>query len=217
MPELRFRVEGAAPLRHAASPHLVFRLAVEQEDSPPLPIDTVLLHVQIRIEPHLRSYDGAARERLHDLFGEVEQWSRTLHAMVWTHADVAVPGFSDGRAVELPVPCSYDFNIAATRYFEGLDDGEIPLLLLFSGTVFHRDDEGALRVAPISWEKEASFRLPVCVWKEMMELYYPRSAWLRLGKDVFDRLRDYKQRSGTPSWEGALERLLDSAPSRVGP
>ena len=217
MPDLRFGVESAEPLRHASAPHLVFRLAVEQEQESDLRIETVLLHVQIRIEPHLRSYDDASRDRLFELFGAAEQWSRTVHAMLWTHVDVVVPRFSRRCVVDLPVPCSYDFNIAATQYFDGVNDGDIPLNLLFSGTIFHTNGQGGLRVAPIPWEKEASFRLPVRIWKEMMELYYPGSAWLRVGKDVFDRLREYKRRSGAPTWETALERLLDSAGSRVAP
>jgi hypothetical protein len=217
MPELRFRVQAVEPLRHAASPHLVFRLAVDQAAAPAVDIETVLLHAQIRIEPHLRTYDESSRERLYELFGAAEQWSRTLHGMLWTHADVAIPRFSERRLVDLPVPCSYDFNIAATRYFDGVRDGEVPLSLLFSGTIFHRDESGALRVAPISWEEAAAFRFPVQVWKDMMEHYYPRSAWLRVGKDVFDRLREYQRRSGTPSWEVALDRLLDAAQSRTSP
>jgi len=115
------------------SPHLVFRLAVDQEDAPPVEIDTVLLHVQIRIEPQLRKYDVPTRMRLFDLFGEPEQWSRTLHGMLWTHADVVVPRFTGRTTVTLHVPCTFDFNIAATRYFDGLTEGDVPLTLLFSG------------------------------------------------------------------------------------
>jgi len=217
MPELRFQVEGAERLPHAVSPHLVFRLAIDQEDAPPAEIDTVLLHVQIRIEPQLRKYDAPARKRLFDLFGEPEQWSRTLHGMLWTHADVVVPRFTGRTSVNLHVPCTFDFNIAATRYFDGLDDGDVPLTLLFSGTIFHRDGTGALRVAPIAWEREAAFRLPIRAWKDMMESYFPQSAWLRINKEVFDRLQDFKRRSGTTSWENAFDRLLESAEARIAP
>lgn len=37
----------------------------------------------------------------------------------------------------------------------------MPLNFLFSGTVFYADENGALQVAPIPWNKEAPFRLPV--------------------------------------------------------
>jgi hypothetical protein len=210
MPDLRFEVAGVEPLRHSASPQLLFRLVVQQESLPHLPIEHVLLHAQIRIDPQNRNYDPPARERLEDLFGRGEQWGRTLQSMLWTHADAGIPRFEDRIVVGLPVPCTYDFNIAATRLFDGLSDGEAPLTFLFSGTIFHLDAERSLRVAPVSWDKEVSFRLPIRVWKELMELYYPGTTWLRVAREVFDRLQNYRRRSGAPTWERALEELLKS-------
>jgi hypothetical protein len=106
------------------------------------------------------------------------------------------------------VPCTFDFNIAATKYFNGLADGDIPLCLMFSGTVFYNDHEGSLRVAPISWDKETRFRLPLNVWQDMMDLYYPNLAWLSLRRDVFESLHEYKVRHGIPSWEQTIEKIL---------
>ena len=128
--------------------------------------------------------------------------------MLWTHASLVVTAFTGSDVVDLPVPCTFDFNIAATKYFAGLTDGEVPLNLLFSGTVFYTNDEGALQVAQISWDKEARYRLPVGVWNQMIDIYYPNSAWLSLRKDVFDRLYRYKVRRGIPTFEQALESLL---------
>ena len=109
---------------------------------------------------------------------------------------------------DLSVPCTFDFNIAATKYFDGLTDGEVPICFQFSGTVFYANAGGGLQVAPISWDKETRFRLPVKVWRDMMESYYPNSAWLCLHKDAFDRLHQYKVRHGIPSWEEAIESLI---------
>jgi len=128
--------------------------------------------------------------------------------MLWTHASTVVTPFQGSALVELPVTCTFDFNVAATKYFAGLEDGEVPLIMLFSGTVFYEADEGALQVSQISWDKEAKYQLPVSVWQEMMNFYYPNSAWLSLRRDVFDRLNQYKMRRGIPTWEGALESLL---------
>jgi hypothetical protein len=128
--------------------------------------------------------------------------------MLWTHTSAVVPAFTGSTVVDLPVPCTYDFNLAAAKYFYALEGGEVPLCLLFSGTVFYAAGDGALQVAPIPWEKETTFRLPVRVWKDMMELYYPNSAWLCLRKDVFDRLYRYKSSRALPTWEQALENLL---------
>jgi len=117
----------------------------------------------------------------------------------------------------LTVPCTYDFNVAATKYFYALEDGDVPLLFLFSGTIFYAADDGAMQVAQIAWDKEAPFRLPVQVWKQMIERYYPNSAWLRVRQDVFDQLYRYKMRRGLPTWEQTLERLLLADDEQVSP
>jgi divalent metal cation (Fe/Co/Zn/Cd) transporter len=43
----------------------------------------------------------------------------------------------------------------------------------------------------------------------MMDFYYPNIAWLCLHREVFERLAQYKMDHGIPTWEQALERLLD--------
>ena len=128
--------------------------------------------------------------------------------MLWTHAGVTVPPFAGETVVELPVPCSFDFNIAATKYFAGLEDGEVPLNLMFSGTVFFEVEDSGLTVEQISWDKEARYRLPINVWQQMMDHYYPNSAWLCLRRDVFDRLARYKTEQGLATWEQAIESII---------
>lgn len=135
--------------------------------------------------------------------------------MLWLHTAVNVPAFSDTTTIDLPVPCSFDFNVAATKYFAGLESGEVPLCLLFSGTIFYRGADGELQVAQIPWEKEATFRLPVDAWRQMMDQYYPHSAWLRLDRDLFDRLAEYKRRHSIPTWDRAIAQLLAAEPSAV--
>jgi hypothetical protein len=211
MPDLNFQVERAEPQRFAAAPLLLFTLRVTEAvavGATPTPIHAVALRCQVRIEPARRRYDVPEQERLLDLFGTPERWGQTLRPMLWTHVSALVPSFTGAGAVDLPVPCSYDFNLAATKYFAALDEGDLPLCFLFSGTIFYESAAGALQVAPIPWEKEASFRLPVATWRGLMDQYYPNSAWLCLRKDVFDRLDRYRSRQGLPTWEEALERLL---------
>jgi hypothetical protein len=89
-----------------------------------------------------------------------------------------------------------------------LAGGEVPICLQFSGTVFYDNGEGGLQVAPISWDKEARFRMPVKVWRDMMESYYHNQAWLCLHKDAFDRLHQYKVRHGLPTWEEVIESIV---------
>jgi len=213
VPELSFGVDKAEPVTLAASPQLHFTLRVT--DTGNQNIHTIALRCQIRIEPARRSYEPTEQERLLDLFGERSRWGQTLKSLLWTHASVIVPPFSGNTTVDLPVPCSYDFNLAASKYFYALEDGEVPLFLLFSGTIFYEGPDHALQVAQIPWDKEASFRLPVSVWKRMMDHYYPNSAWLCLHKDAFDRLYQFKSRNGLTSWEAAVERLLDQSDEQV--
>jgi Family of unknown function (DUF6084) len=209
MPDLNFAVEGAEAVPFAASPLLAFKLRIRQGgEGASVPIHTVALRCQVRIEPARRRYAAPEQERLLDLFGTPDRWGQTVRSMLWTHASIVVPAFTDATLVDLPVPCTYDFNVAGTKYFHALEEGEIPLSLLFSGTIFYEAEDARLQVAQISWEKETSYRLPVQVWKDMMAHYYPNSAWLCLRQDIFERLYAYKRRQGLPTWEEALERLL---------
>ena len=207
MPDLSFQVEGAEAVPYAAAPLLALKLRITNRDAEE-PIQTVALRCQIQLEVTRRHYNAGEQERLRDLFGEPERWGQTLRTMLWTHASINIPPFTGNTVVDLQVPCTFDFNVAATKYFAGLEDGEIPIELLFSGTIFYEAEDGALQVTQISWEAEAKYRLPVRVWKQMMDIYYPNSAWLNLRRDVFDRLYEYKRRRGIPTWEQALEEIL---------
>lgn len=209
MPELSFRVEGVEVVPFAVAPLLAFRLVVS--NAGPETVHTVVLRCQLQIDVTRRRYTPEEEERLRDLFGEPARWSQTLRTMLWTHASTVVPAFTGTATASLPVPCTYDFNVAATKYFSGLADGEVPLTLLFSGSVFYEDEAGALQVSPVSWASEATFRLPVTTWRELMDAYYPNQAWLQLRRDVFDRLYRYKVGLGIPTWEQALERILPAA------
>ena len=207
MPELRFSVEEAAPVPYGAAPTLAFKLRIANTVAGEA-IHTIALRCQIQIEATRRRYTPEEQRRMLDLFGEPERWSQTLRSLLWTHASAVVPGFEGSTMADLLVPCTFDFNVAATKYFEGLTDGDIPLRLMFSGTVFYAGEDGVLQVAPISWEQETTFKLSQKVWREMMDSYYPNTAWLSLRRDVFDRLYQYKTQHGIPTWEQALERVL---------
>jgi hypothetical protein len=214
MPDLDFRVESVAPVPFAAAPLLGFRIAVTNA-TPEQPIYSVALRAQIQLEVTRRRYSEQDQEQLQDLFGAPERWGQTLRNMLWTNASATVAPFTGSTTVEVQVPCTFDFNIAATKYFHGVEAGEIPLCFLFSGTVFYDGGDGTPQVSPISWSKEARFCLPVETWRDMMETYYPNSAWLCLRRDVFERLYQYKIRNGIPTWEAALERILSACEETV--
>lgn len=208
MPDLNFHVESADVLEFAATPSLLFRLRIENRGEEP--IRSITLGTQIRIAANRRQYAAEEKERLWEVFGQADGWGKTLHSLLWTHTTIQVPAFTGSVVVEMPVPCTYDFEVVSAKYFHSLEEGDVPLEFLFSGTAFYAGDRG-LQAIQISWEKEAQFKMPVRLWKQMMEHYFPNSAWLRLQKDVFDRLYRYKARTGLPTWEGALERLLQAA------
>ncbi len=205
MRELAFSIEGASRVEYAAVPTLAFALRVDSE----LPVRSVLLDVQIQIAARRRPYDEAAHDRLFELFGPVADWGTTLRTFLWARTTLVVPAFERSTTVELTVPCSYDLEVAASRYFDALSDGEVPLEFLFSGSVFYAAEDGRLQTTRLSWESEALYGLPVRVWKETMERYFRDTAWLRVRKDTFDRLSAFKSRRALASWEDALELLLE--------
>ena len=207
MPNLSFEVIGAEAVAFSVSPLLAFKLRITNADAAEV-IQSVALRSQIQIEVTHRKYEPQEQARLLDLFGVPERWSRTLRSMLWTHANVMVPPFKGTTVVDLPVPCTFDFNVAATKYFAALEDGEVPLNLMFSGTVFYEPVGNGLQVEQIPWDREAKYRMPVRVWSEMMDLYYPNSAWLCLHRDAFEKFSRYKMERGIPTWEQALESLL---------
>ncbi|MFJ7154265.1 DUF6084 family protein [Streptomyces sp. NPDC101118] len=212
MTDLSFACTGVRADPYAAGPTLVFRLRVTA--SPDTRVHALALRCQLRIEPARRSYGPAEAEGLTDLFGERSRWGTSLQPLQFAQVAVMVPGFTGETEVDLPVPCTYDMDIAATRYFGALREGEAPLLLLFSGTAF--TGAGGFQVAPVPWDREAPFRLPVAVWREMVEQHFPGCGWLRLSRDTMDALLAYRSRHALASWESTVRALLDdAAPSRA--
>lgn len=216
VPELNYEILSVVSVPFAAVPLLAFQLEVVSQDQSAR-VHSGILRCQIQIDATQRRYDTREQARLLDLFGEPERWSTTLKRLLWTHVTVAIPPFTSRTILDVAVPCSFDFNIAATKYFDGLTSGDLPLIFQFSGTVFYESNaDHTLQVAPISWEKEAKFRVPVRVWRDLMDHYYPNSAWLRLSRDSFDRLADYKRQHAIPTWEAALDRIWSEGRPVVG-
>jgi len=203
IPDLAFAVEAARRVDHAAVPTLAFDLRIESADE--RAVRSVLLDVQIQIAARRRAYDDVAHDRLFELFGPVEQWGTSLRTLLWTRTTLVVPPFTGSTEVQLPISCSYDLEVAASRYFDALEDGDVPLEFLFSGTVFY----GApLQAGRISWESEAGYRMPVSLWRETMDAYFRGTAWLRLPKQSFDRLTAHKSRHALATWEDVVDSLL---------
>ncbi|KAA2263403.1 hypothetical protein F0L68_10250 [Solihabitans fulvus] len=211
MAELVFDCVDAVADRYAVVPGFALRLRITETSGER--IDAIALRCQIRVEPHRRRYSAQEAERLHDLFGDTDRWADTLKPLQFTMLTAMVPGFTGSVTQELPVPCTYDLEIASTKYFNGLTDGVIPLLLLFSGTVFGTRD-GRLNVQQVPWSKEASFGLPVSVWRETVDLHFPNRAWLSVHRETLDALQRFKSSNALTTWDSTLTALLDRIEER---
>jgi hypothetical protein len=203
--ELSFDVIDVRPQEHAASPHLLFRLSVTEASG--AVVHAIALRAQLRIEPQRRPYDAAEQAGLTDLFGTSDRYASTLKPFLWTHATAMVQGFEGSREFDLPVACTYDFDVSATKYLHALRGGDVPLILLFSGTVFTRGATG-FAVEQLSWSLEASCRLPVASWRQLMDLYFPGSGWIRLDRDTISALALHRSARGLTSWEQTIADLL---------
>src|SRR5580700_7985630 len=209
MAELIFGCTEAHAARYAATPTLTFTLNITERTG--IRVHAIALRCQIRIEPHHRRYSADEAQRLNDLFGDTARWAETVKPIQLATVSVMVPGFSDVTEVELPVPCTYDLEVASARYLQGLDDGTIPLLLLFSGTVFIAQGESSFSVELIPWSAEASYRMPVSVWQDVVNEHFPGSAWLRCSRETLDALSVFKSARALPTWDATLSALLEAA------
>ena len=207
MSSFDFACTGVRADPYAAGPTLVFRLRITAPGDQP--VHAMALRCQIRIEPALRRYGDNEADALGDLFGDRSRWGRTLNPLQFAHVSLVCPGFTGETEVDVPVPCTYDMEIAATRYLTALTDGEVPLLMLFSGTAF--TGTGGFQVEPVPWDREAAFRMPVTAWREMVEQHFPGCGWIRLPRDTMDALLAYRSRHALPSWEATVAALLDGA------
>lgn len=210
MPDLRFRIGDIAAMAYAACPTVVAKLHIENSPADE-DIQSISLNCQVQIQPLGRQYTALEEARLLELFGERERWGQTMKPLHWANVVLKVPPFRGATNIDLPLPCSLDFDVAANKYFYGLEAGSIAVTVMFSGTIFYANEQGALQIAQIPWDREARFHLPVGAWKDAVAAHYPERAWIQLPHDVFDRLYRYKVSRGIPKWQGVIERLLNES------
>ncbi len=219
MTTLSFSVVDAAPAPQTAAPAVNFRLRIESPGGGV--IHAMALRCQTRIEARRRRYTAEEAAQLYELFGDPSQWDRTLQAMTWGHSSLVVPSFEQQIEVDLTLPCTYDLEVASAKYLHAIRTGDIPLLFLFSGTVFRLVDAGDGRASfsaePIPWDLEATFRLPSSVWTDTMRRFFPGGGWLRLQRDTIDRLQAFRGRHAVVTWDEAIELLLQQAAASGAP
>lgn len=195
--------------RYAAAPMVMIRMRAEELAG--VPVHAATLRCQVRIDPLQRRYSDAEAAKVVDLFGGRERWGSSMHALQLAFVTQTLGTFRGSCEFDLPLPLSYDVDVAANKYLASLEEGEIPLTLMFSGTVFG-GSPGTISVQPVPWHKEARFRLPVSVWREAIDSQFGGQPWLRLTQDAFDRLSAFRTRHGLPNWDEAINLLLRQAP-----
>jgi uncharacterized protein DUF6084 len=206
MTMLAITVLAAQPSPLTASPGITFRLRIEELSA--ARIHAVTLRCQVQISARCRRYMKDEQDRLYELFGNVSQWDRTLRNVTWGQATLVVPSF-DGRIdIDLPVPCTYDLQVAAAKYLHAIRDRHVPLTFLFSGMVFQVKD-GGLHMEPVPWDLEASYQMPGTLWHASMDQFFPGRGWLMLRRDTIDRLQAFRGRHAVVSWDEALDLLLE--------
>jgi hypothetical protein len=213
MTGLAFTVLDLQPEPYAAAPQLTARLRVIESTG--AEVHAIALRCQVRILPQRRGYAPEEEPGLLDLFGERGRWPTTLKSFLWLQCSTLVQGFTGTTDVDLALPCTFDFDVAASKYLHALRDGEIPLEFLFSGTVFTKGITG-FGVEHVPWDLEASYRLPVAAWRQLMDLYFPNTGWIRLDREVLAALSQYKSARGLTSWDATVESLLSGNAAVAG-
>jgi hypothetical protein len=203
--DLTFVVQDLTAERFSVTPRLTARIGVVTDSTEP--IQAIALQCQVRIEPVRRPYSDAEADGLTDLFGPRERWATTQHTFLWQHCTAMVQGFVGTTIVSMPLECTYDFEVTASKYLHALRDGTVPLLFLFSGTIFVPGERG-FSVQRVSWECEARHDMPVSVWHELIRMHYPIPGWGRLGPDTVAALADYRAARGMLDFEDAVSTLL---------
>jgi hypothetical protein len=205
-PDLDFTVLGARTVRYAAAPMLALDLHISETSG--REVYMLALKIQLMIEPARRAYDEATRERLVELFGAPERWAVTTRSLVWSALDVVVPAFTGSTTVTVPIACQYDLELAAAKYLHSLPDGDAPLALHFNGMIYYPGEHGEMQIVLVPWAKSIEFRMPVSVWRETIEHYYPGTAWVALRAQTLEALQREKRERGFATLDECVTGLL---------
>jgi len=211
--DLTFEVVGVAPERYAAVPTITFRVRLSETSGES--IHAVALRTQIMIEPQRRRYVEKEEQRLLAQFGERERWGQTLKPFLWTTVPTLITAFTESTEVDVQVPCTYDFELGSTKFLHAVETGDVPLNLLFGGTIFSKGESG-FTVEPVPWNKEARFGMPASIWRAVMDMYFPGTGWLRIERETLDKLERFRTIRGLPSWERMFDVLLGEADAPNG-
>jgi hypothetical protein len=206
-PAPEFAVTGGAHVPFAATPTMLFAgLATEPHG---IEVQSIALTVQVMIDPARRGYDPPTRERLAELFGPPAAWAPSTSGLAWARVAASIPSFTHSTTFGIEVPCSYDLEVAAVKYFYAVDDGLVPLSFHFNGNVFYRGPDGRLMVVPVAWSNTAQYRMPVEVWRAMIAEHYPGGGWIRIEDSTLAALNERRAARGLASFDACVRELLE--------
>jgi hypothetical protein len=208
IPQPEFAIASAAHTAYAAAPTMVFAAVATEPSS--IEIQSIALSAQMMIDPARRGYDPETRERLAELFGPPASWTPSTQGLALARVSAQISAFTGTTTFPIELPCTYDLEVAATKYFYALPDGFVPLSFHFSGTIFYPGHDGRLQVTPVPWSSTAQFQLPVATWRAMIAEHYPGGGWIRISDETLSRLNARRAEQGLPSFDACVERLLDA-------
>lgn len=206
LPAPSFTVLGVDVQKVASGPSLKFTMGVNETTGKE--IFTIALMVQIHIDPAQRKFDAETKQKLFELFGEPSRWATTTRSFLWSQIFVLVPSFIGATTFDVPVLSNFDLELAATKFFYSLPDGEIPMTFHFSGSIYYKEDDGRIQIVQVPWSCSAQFRLPVERWRAMVDFYYPNTGWIAMQRQTLDKLLEYKAKEGLSTFDACISKLL---------
>jgi hypothetical protein len=206
LPAPSFTVLGVDVQKVASAPTLKFTMGVNEPTGKE--VFTIALMVQIHIDPAQRKFDPETKKKLFELFGDPSRWGSTTQSFLWNQVFVLVPSFIGATTFDVPVLSNFDLELAATKFFYSLPEGEIPMTFHFSGSIYYKEDDGRIQIVQVPWSCSAQFRLPVNRWRAMVDFYYPNTAWITLKRQTLDLLLEYKLKEGLATFDACVTKLL---------
>ncbi len=208
MSDLEFEVVGVGPERYCAAPTVTFKVRITENSGDN--IYAVALRTQIMIEPQRRRYTPEEEQRLLAQFGERDRWGQTLKPFYWATVGSMVTAFTESVEIDIQVPLTYDWELASTKFLHAVETGDVPVNLLFNGTIISKGESG-FSIEPVPWNKESRFGVPAGLWRAVMDIYFPGTGWIRTDRSTIDKLERFRSIRGLTSWERTFDVLVEEA------
>ena len=93
--------------------------------------------------------------------GRRRSWAPSTSGLAWARVSTAVPGFTGATPFGIEVPCTYDLEVAAAKYFYAVRRWRrCRSRFHFNGNVFFHGAGGRLQVVPVPWSCTPQYGMP---------------------------------------------------------